>query len=258
MQFNQFKWVDTFASDFEAAKQFYSELFGWQFTDQFNEDQLVYSLARLSVSDNSTQGSVVAGVGPCPIPKPGGSPWNWGVYILVENLESTNKGVVEAGGQICKEPMEVMEAGRMAVCADSMGAIFHLWQPMAHFGADIEKVPGAVCWFELVSSDTQMSEAFYKSVFGWTVNETEIDGNPYWWFRLDGAIIGGMHTQTEETGGQKLWLPYFQSIDLDSQIETSYRLGGTVVFGPVAIPGYGRYAILSDPEHNMFGINQSR
>ena len=103
-----------------------------------------------------------------------------------------------------------------------------------------------------------MSEAFYKSVFGWTVNETEIDGNPYWWFRLDGAIIGGMHTQTEETGGQKLWLPYFQSIDIDSQIETSHRLGGTVVFGPAAIPGFGRYAILSDPEHNMFGINQSR
>lgn len=255
-EYNQFKWVDTFVNDFETGKRFYSELFGWEFTDQFDGDQLVYSLANLKMPDDPKQSAAVAGVGPCQFPNPGGIPWNWGVYILIENLESTIARVVEAGGKICKEPMNVMGAGRMAVCADSSGAIFHLWQPLAHSGAGIEKVPGAYCWFELISSDIQTSEAFYHKVFGWTVSETDINGNPYWGFKLDGVGIAGMHTQIEETGGQTLWLPYFQSTDLDSQIETSHRLGGSVVFGPTAIPGYGRYAILSDPEQNMFGINE--
>ena len=256
MQYNQFKWVDTFASDFEAAKQFYSELFGWQFTDQFNEDQLVYSLATLSVPDNPSQGAVVAGVGPCPIPKPGGIPWNWGVYILVENLESTIKGVVEAGGQICKEPMEVMEAGLMAVCADSMGTIFHCgsrWPILVLKSRKFPELFAGSSWFHRMH---KWSEAFYKSVFGWTVNETEIDGNSYWWFDWTELLSVVFTPRSKKPGGQELWLPYFQSIDIDSQIETSCRLGGTVVFGPATVPGFGRYAILSDPEYNLLGINQ--
>lgn len=254
MKFNRFSWLDTFAFDFEAAKQFYSEIFGWQFTDQFNGDELVYSLAGLSSRHNTAQIAAVAGIGPCHIPKSEGNPWNWGAYILVENLESAIARAVDAGGTICKGPMDVMEAGRMAVCADSGGAVFHLWQAMSHFGADLENVPGAHCWFELASSDTGKSAEFYSDVFGWMSEESEIEGNRYWTFRLDDAVIGGMHNRTEATRGQEIWLPYFQSIDLDPQIDKCQRLGGTVVSGPVSVPDIGRYVILSDREHSMFGI----
>ncbi len=252
--YNGLSWSDTFVADFEKGKQFYSELFDWNFTDQLYADSVVYSLASLAHPEYSSAQLTVAGLGPCEIPKPGGIAWNWGAYILVENVDAMLEHVVAAGGQLCKEPMDVMGAGRMAVCADSCGAVIHLWQAREHFGADADDVPGAVCWFELTSPDTQRSASFYTEVFGWTPKETVSNDRKYWEFYAGDKLLSTMHARLEETAQQGLWLPYFKTENLESQLAACKSLGGSVVYGPVLEPGVGRYAILADFESNMFGI----
>ena len=241
-------------TDFDKGKQFYSKLFGWNFTDQFDGEHLVYSLASLAHPEHASTNLTVAGLGPCNIPKPGGTPWHWGAYILVESVDAMLDPLVAAGGKICKEPMDVMGAGRMVVCADSCGAIIHLWQAMQHFGADADDVPGAVCWFELTSPDTQRSASFYGEVFGWTARESVRNGKKYWEFYSGDELLSTMHARMEETAQHGLWVPYFKTENLEPQIETCKLLGGTVVYGPVLEPGVGRYAILTDLEGNIFGI----
>ncbi len=254
MNFNQIKWADTFLQNFQSGREFYAELFAWQFTDQYDDEQLVYSLANLSTQNGSSSPAIVAGIGPCNFPKPDDMPLNWGVYIVVQELEASIDKVLAAGGKVCKEPMEVMDAGRMAVCLDSRGAVFHLWQALTHFGTEIEGVPGALCWFELVSRDVYQSMKFYHDVFGWDAVEQQTNGKSHWRFKVDNNVIGGMHTRTDESRDQELWVPYFNTVELNRQLDDCSRLGGSVVFGPVSEREIGRYAVLSDLENNLFGL----
>lgn len=254
MAINLIKWTDTFLQDFKRGRQFYSELFGWQYADQYHGDQLVYSLARPGTADKYANGAMVAGIAPCSQPKPDDLPWNWGVYILIQELETSIKKVVAAGGRVCKEPMDVMDVGRMAVCIDSCGAVIHLWQTFAEFGANVKGVPGSVCWYELTSPDAQESIRFYADVFGWQAEERQTNGEAHWQFKSATHVVGGMYTRVDETRNQGLWLPYFQTDNMDHQLNTCRKLGGAVVFGPVVETGTGRYAILQDFEGNLFGL----
>ncbi len=250
MDYAVIKWTDTFLLDFDKGREFYSELFGWQFADQYDGDELVYSLAGLDTHD----GAMVAGIAPCSQPKPEGLPWNWGVYILVQELEKSVGKVIAAGGRVCKEPMNVMDIGWMAVCYDSQGAVIHLWQPLAEFGAGIKGAPGSVCWYELTCADAAESARFYADVFGWTVTQNDANDKPHWQFYSDETVVGGMHTRLAETRGQGLWLPYFRTAALDRQLNTCRTLGGAVVFGPIMEPEIGQYAVLQDFEGNLFGL----
>ena len=256
MDFNLIKWTDTFVQDFDKGQQFYSQLFGWQYADQYEGDQLVYSLARLNGSDESVDGAIVAGIAPHRQVDPQGIPWNWGVYILVEELETSIDKVVAAGGQLCKEPMEVMGTGRMAVCFDAGGAVIHLWQALTEFGAQVVGVPGAVGWYELTCEDAQESVQFYEKVFGWNAVQIQRDGESFWQLKSGQKMVGGMHTRINETRNQGLWIPYFITDKLAQQLDGCKKLGGGVVFGPVTVGATGQYAILQDFEGNLFGLAQ--
>lgn len=253
MKFNQIKWTDTFLDDFEAGRKFYSEIFGWQYVDQHDNGQLVYSLACLNTTDKSLNWAPVAGVGPCNFPKPEDVPWNWGVYILVPNVEEAIEKVTVAGGSICREPMDVMTAGRMGVCMDSNGAVIHLWQPLEHGGSEVGKVPGAVCWVELASRDVQKAIDFYGEAFGWEAEDSK-QIESYWYLKDGEDIVGGLHDGIEETGGQEVWVPYFHVEQPHKTVDACRRLGGGVVHGPIQEPGIGTFAILSDLETNLFGV----
>lgn len=253
MTVNTFRWVDAFVHDWEKGLEFYSELFGWHYEEQFDGDKLVYALASVLVESEECQSAVVAGLGPCDQPKSEGTHRGWGVYVQIEDLEEHLEKITIAGGSICVAPMDVMDAGRMAVVIDSCGATVHLWQPRGYFGAERNDVPGACCWFELGSPDLGKSKSFYSDAFGWTAIPSA-KSDSYWMLYLDDILVAGMYAAGPSAENNPGWIPYFKSINLDSQIETCKRLGGEVLLEPQSEPSIGRYAVLSDLEKNPFGI----
>ena len=52
----------------------------------------------------------------------------WNTYIWVDSADDTAAKVTDAGGTVLSGPFDVLDAGRMAVCADPSGAVFCLWQ----------------------------------------------------------------------------------------------------------------------------------
>jgi len=56
----------------------------------------------------------------------------WNTYIWVNSADETAAKVRDAGGTALVEPFDVMDAGRMAVFADSEGAAFCVWQAKQH------------------------------------------------------------------------------------------------------------------------------
>src|SRR5690242_17281278 len=107
-------WVDTTQPDPDAAAEFYGGLFGWDLEDAMPEgSEAKYLIGRIRGLDVGAISS-----------QPEQAQTAWNTYIWVDSADETASKVKDAGGTVLAEPFDVMEAGRMAVCADPEGAVF--------------------------------------------------------------------------------------------------------------------------------------
>jgi uncharacterized protein len=237
-------WVDIGTPDVEAAKAFYGQLFGWEFVDQ-GPNAGGYHMCNL-------RGKPVAGLGPAQDP----GPPHWTTYVAVDDTDTAVKAVESAGGTVLAT-MDIPEAGRMAVCTDSTGVAFSVWQAGQHGGVAIANEAGAFSWSELNTRDTAKAIPFYESVFGWKA-ETMTEPMPYTQLMLDGKSIAGMMDVTGRVPDEvpAHWLVYFGTDNCDGAVETTEKAGGALRVGPVDIPDMGRFAVLNDPQGAVFAVFQ--
>lgn len=237
-------WVDLGSPDPAAAADFYSRLFGWTVVD-LGPEAGGYRMAYL-------HDRPVAGIGPQQQPD---SPPYWTTYISVSDIDATAKAVRAAGGQVHLEPMDVLDAGRMAVFADPTGAPFSAWQPRAHQGAGVVNEPGALCWNELATRDPAAARRFYPAVLGWAATEHDTGDVPYTVWTLRDREVAGMLPMDERwpTDLPPHWMAYFAVEDTDTAAVTAERLGGRVLVAPTDIPP-GRFAVLGDPQGAVFSV----
>lgn len=236
-------WVDLASPDLDASAAFYGGLFGWDCAEAAEDDSAGgYRMFML-------RGRTVAGLGPAQ----GGAPSSWTTYVTVEDADATAAKVSEAGGTAYLEPMDVLEAGRMAVFADSGGAAFAIWQPGNHPGAQIVNEPGALTWNELASRDPAASKGFYGAVFGWESDTSQTEGGPeyaMWRIAATDSPIGGMLTMTDAMYPPDVpehWLAYFQVADCAAATDQAKALGADTVVEDMEI-GMGRFSVLHDPQ----------
>ena len=134
-------WVDLGSTDLAKSKEFYWGLFGWNCPEGPPEAG-GYSVCDLG-------GKTVAGLGPKMNPA---MPTVWIAYVNVDSADDAVAKASANGGTVFMPPMDVMEAGRMAVFADPV-VVIGLWQPNQHTGAQLVNEPGALCWNELITTD---------------------------------------------------------------------------------------------------------
>jgi len=233
-------WVDIGAPDLAAAVAFYTELFGWEAQDM-GEEAGHYTIA-------SKDGKQVAAISGAQDP----GPPRWATYINVDELDAVAEKVPAAGGTVIVAPMEVMSAGRLAVFADSTGAIISAWEPQGHIGAQLVNEPGALTWNELATSALAKSKQFYTDVFGWAWGGSD----EYAEAQVSGRTVAGVQPRPAGLPAEvpDHWLVYFGSTDVDADSKTATALGATVVVEPTDIPGTGRFAVLADPQGATFAL----
>jgi len=236
-------WVDIGTHDLSAGVRFYSDLFGWEGQDM-GEEAGHYTIVSLA-------GKQVAAISPAQDP----GPPRWTTYINVDDIDDVTRKAESAGGTVIVPPMDVMAAGRMAIFADTTGAVIAAWQPGEHLGAGLVNEPGTFTWSELHSSDVAKSKAFYSAVFGWgwggsdEYSEAQVSG------RTMAGLMGRPADMPAEVPDN--WLVYFGSTDVDADAKKATDLGATVIAGPADIPGTGRFAVLTDPQGAAFALFQS-
>jgi predicted enzyme related to lactoylglutathione lyase len=258
-------WVDTVQADPEAAVAFYGDLFGWELENVMPPDAPgKYYTARLDGGDVGAISSQPEGV----------SDVVWNTYVWVENADETAAKVRSAGGRVLSEPMDVGDAGRMAVFADPAGAAFSVWQPARHRGATVVNEHGAVNFNDLKTPDLDGARAFYGAVFGWDL--IDVGGTMYAWalpaygdfleertpgMRENMATMGAP-TRFEEvvaslspTDGDARWDVTFGANDVKVVAERAAELGGTVVVPPFDAP-WSRMAVITDPQGATFTASQ--
>jgi predicted enzyme related to lactoylglutathione lyase len=185
-----------------------------------------------------------------------GTPSVWSTYIATENADETAKKVDAAGGKTMMAPLAVMGQGTMAVFADPAGAVFCIWQPARHQGAQMVNQPGSFSWNELNTRDMKSSREFYSKVFGWTPKSNPMpQGGEYIEWQLNGKPVGG----GQEMGANfppdlpSHWLVYFTVENTDDTVKRAEQLGGKTMAPPFDIP-QGRMAVITDPEGAAFAV----
>jgi predicted enzyme related to lactoylglutathione lyase len=238
-------WVDLQTTEQDAAKNFYSGVFGWSYDDQPMGEGAVYSLAKLGSHD-------VAAIAPqSPELAAAGAPPMWNTYIAVDSADEAAAKVGAAGGKLAMEPFDVMNAGRMAFVLDPSGAAVALWQANQHIGASLVGEPGTICWNELVTSDPSAT-AFYEQVAGMTTTTESMGEGEYTIFHAGGEMVGGS-TAPQMPGVPNHWHVYFAVADADASAAKITELGGTILVPPFDIP-VGRIAVAQDPQGGTFSI----
>jgi predicted enzyme related to lactoylglutathione lyase len=235
-----FSWAELVTSDADAAKAFYTSVFGWEYRDNPVGDDQVYSTALRDGKDVAALFTAE-------------QPPHWNCYVTVESADATTARASQLGATVAAEAFDIFDVGRMAVIVDPVGAALCLWEPKSHIGATLVNVPGALTWNDLITPDPADSARFYGELFGWTTEEIPGAGG-YRVIKNGERTNGGMMPLDRRMGATPPnWMPYFGHEDIDRLLEEVAGLGGQVFNGPMRMP-QGSIAVLGDPQGAAFAV----
>lgn len=244
----RFCWPEANVKDPEAAKRFYTGLFGWQVRQEPNG-----GYAEWQIGGKSLGGLIGLGER-----EKMGVPPHWMGYVAVADCDATAANAKEKGGKVLHGPFTLEGVGRFAAIEDPTGAHFCLYQAARPGEKPPMGVPGTMCWNELMTRDTEKAKAFYTSVLGWDANAMPMDcpGGVYTLFLQGGAMAAGMMGMDapQFEGIPPHWMIYFSVEDCDATASKAASLGGKVCVPPQDIPNIGRFAVIQDPQGAVFSI----
>jgi len=112
-----------------------------------------------------------------------------------------------------------------------------------------------VAFFEVVSAEPERAQKFYGELFEWQVDASPaLEG-----YALvdtgagEGAVGGGIGpSQGPGDTGVKI---YVRVDDLQATLDRAEQWGGRALVPPSDLPeGWGRFAVLADPDGNQVGL----
>lgn len=249
MPAKSFFWYELMTNDLDAAEAFYTAVVGWK-PQAFNNATGNSRYVVMNAGERGVGGLMM-------LPEDARQmPPAWIGYIFTRNVDASTKAVKEAGGAIHREPSDIPDVGRFSVVADPQGAMFNFLQPN---GPDQPPVPmttpGHIGWHELYTTDWQAAFDFYSGQFGWTKGDAMDMGSmgTYQLFAVDGGSTGGMMNKPEQMP-IPAWLFYFNVEGIDAAAKRVTDKGGTILMGPMEVPG-GQWIIqCRDPEGAYFAL----
>ncbi len=118
-------------------------------------------------------------------------------------------------------------------------------------------MPNEVTHFEIYAERPSELAEFYRSLLGWTIEQAP--GIDYYNVRTGTAeakgIRGGLTFRPIPE--PRSWVHYVSVDALDQTLEELIALGGTILRSKTAVPKMAWYAVVSDPEGNIFALWQA-
>ena len=95
---------------------------------------------------------------------------------------------------------------------------------------------GRSCWYELMTTDPDAAQAFYGQIAAW--GTAPFDDGP-------------------EEMPVSAWIFYIRVPDVNEAVDKVKELGGTVLTGPMEVPGGDWIAHCMDPQGAAFAVNST-
>jgi predicted enzyme related to lactoylglutathione lyase len=118
-------------------------------------------------------------------------------------------------------------------------------------------INGMPVWNDVMVETAEQRQGvmdFYTSLYGWTWDVGAEEMGYYSIANHNGEAVMGLG---QGPGGTGAMTPYFLTDDIDASAAKASSLGGTVVMGPMVVPGAGSMAILIDPTGAIHGLWQA-
>ncbi len=230
----RFVWRELVVKNQTKASAFYEKVFGWNATTAEMGGGYRYTLLKNGDKD---VGGLVAP------PADRDVPANWLTYITVDDVDAVAARVPSLGGSIVMAPYDVPSIGRVAIVADPQGAKFAAFQSLTPGATDTAPATHSFCWSQIVAKNVDAVVPFYTSLFGWTPSPM---GEGQVLFSRGEEQVGSA-MQSADTTKPTQWLNYVAVDSLAASTKKAQAAGAELVYGPVAVPAMGSFAVLADP-----------
>jgi predicted enzyme related to lactoylglutathione lyase len=243
-------WYELMTTDMKGAEAFYRAVVGWT-------PAPFEGAAHPYTTFNRSADAPAAGVMARPAEVK--APPFWAMYVGVPKLEDAAAQIKQLGGSAHTDVIAVPNIGRMQLMMDPQGAAFYIFEP-AHTPQQPEAAPevGEASWHELMTTDAPAAMQFYQQVFGWQPSEA-MDMGPmgkYQMFNRPHGMIGGMMNKPPEMASvPPNWQIYFRVPDVHAAAERIKGNGGTILNGPMEVPGGDWVLNAMDPQGAAFGLH---
>ena len=244
----RFCWGELLTSDPEAAADFYTAVIGWG-TRDWEGSEMPYAVWMNGETP-------VGGFMQLPPEAAAGAPPHWMAYVSTPDAEACGRRAGSLGGKVLNM-LDLPDIGRLAIVADPQGAVFTAYEPSdATPGHDGPAAVGEFSWHELATTDWEAAWAFYSELFGWrTASRMEMgEAGTYHMFDRGAHPLGGIFNRPAEMP-VSAWLPYVRVPDAHATAAKVVEHGGTILNGPMEVPGGDHIAQCADPQGAAFAVH---
>lgn len=244
-------WHDLLTPDLNAAKQFYGELFGWQFKTvpmfQGVSNSGSYTLILLN-------GSPIGGLIDTTKLRRDVNLTQWVSVFASADIEATVKRVQQQQGTVYTAPTSLGERGEIAIVADSQGALFAVLQTQDGDPPESEAALGGFLWNELWTEDVSLANTFYRELFNYQEQAIVLKGSEtYKYFSTNNkpraAVVKNPIPDLDPT-----WVTFLRVENPEDIVARVPALGGEVLLDVQNNPIGGKLAIIRDPSGAGFVI----
>lgn len=233
------------SDDIPAVKKFYSELFGWTYLVNNEND---YSVIL-------HDGKPIGGIFKLKNVEASHKYSQWISYISVAEMTQAVNYTKSSGGSIYREPFELPNRGTVSFIFDPQQAVLGFVKSSSGDRKDSEPIYNEWLWTELWTNNIDSSIKFYTGLFGY--NEKKFDTkaeNKYYVFEKEEKPRAGL-VKIPFENVRPHWMPYIAVKDPSEIVKKVEQLGGKVYLGTEGIIG-NNAAILADPSGAVFTVQK--
>jgi predicted enzyme related to lactoylglutathione lyase len=234
-------WVELITEDAATAASFYEGLLDWNIEMRESGRYTVFldgkPIASISQIDDELDEEEA----------------QWVVGLEVEDLPGAVAAARRLGATIHEDAGHKEGFAKYAIIEDPENAPVVLLDPEKPLGG--ERAAGAWVWAELWTDDLAAAGKFYDEVIGYDRSETDLSGQAYPVFEIDGEPRAGI-VEIEDKAVDPIWAPYLAVEDVAATVKKAKSLGGRVLLEPDSDIRGGRVALLADPSGGAFFIYQ--
>ncbi len=239
-------WHDLFTRDVVAAREFYTQLFGWRYQTYTSGDKTYTLLTH--------NGKSIAGIVEL---EPGNQNENqWLSYISVVDVKQAFGHVTANGGKVLLSPRLFHQRGELAIFTDPEGAAFGVLNSMSGDPEDVLAKPGEWIWADLLAKNPHQLTQFYQSIADYiVVDDTRSPEANDYFLRTSGFARASVRPLPVDDILPN-WLPYIRVENVMSSLMKVTQFGGRTIIEPD--PGLfdNKLAVIADPTGAVFGIVQ--